>query len=80
MSLFSVLDNEVLGDSWLWCTEGQREKRVKETRSKQVATRHQPTSAGSGMALSITHTAPTPGLYLPAPEACPLKKKEGKRL
>lgn len=58
MSLFSVLEDEALGDSWLWSTEEQLEKRVKESRSKQIATRYQPRFADSGMARSLTHTTP----------------------
>lgn len=50
MSLFSVLENEAIGDWWLWSTEGSSRKGHRASGSKQVMTRYRPMFSGSATA------------------------------
>lgn len=77
MSLFSVLQNEPLGESWPWSTERQFEKglwRKRTGRSKQCPDTGQGLRALLWQGASLT---PTVGLHLPAPDRDLVQNKEG---
>lgn len=65
-SLFSVLQNEPLGESWPGPQRGNLRKACGEKGPVEAVTRYWPTFAGSVMA-GVSHTL-TPGLHLPARE------------